>query len=112
MGDAEQLALLNDRGRVHRFPMDTEAAAADSMAGKVKPLRLRVLELLRDHPGGLTDDEGAVLLQLHDRLQFGKRRQELCVAGLVHDSGRRRKNVLTGRDAAVWTPVATEDWSP
>lgn len=107
--DAEQLALLDeqaglamlpDTGRVHREPTDTEAAAAQSI--NAKPLRDRALAILREHPAGLTDDEGAALLEHGaDRLKFGRRRQELRIAGLVTDSGRRRPG-RSGRLAIVW----------
>lgn len=108
--DAEQLAILDERGRMHRFPMDTEEASAESMREHTDSLRIKVLTVLRAHPGGLTDDEGAQLLNMRDRLTFGRRRQELCIAGLVHDSGKRRASIATGRSCAVWVadPEVTE----
>lgn len=106
--DAEQLAILDEGGRVHREPGDTEAAAAVSMRAHAKPLRELVLDLLRLHPDGLTDDEGASYLVVRfpraDRLTWGRRRQELCLAGLVVDSGRRR-DTPSGRRAIVWRAV-------
>lgn len=99
--DQAQLALLDEGGRTHRFPMDTEQAAAESMKPTAATLRKRVLVLLREHPEGLTDDEGAELLGVRDRLTFGRRRQELCKAGLAHDTTKRRLSP-SGRPAAVW----------
>lgn len=108
MTDDAQLALLDDAGRVHRDATDTEAAAAASMAGHTTRLRELVLRILRENPDGLTDDEGAAYLSTRvpgaDRLTFGRRRQELCKAGLVGDSGRRR-GTPHGRRAIVWRAV-------
>jgi hypothetical protein len=107
VSDREQLATLPDHGRMRRDPVDTEREAAQSTAPLVKSLRQCVLQLLRDHTEGLTDDQGAELLNLRfglpyvDRLTFGRRRQELCKAGLAHDSGRRRPSAR-GRRAIVW----------
>jgi hypothetical protein len=108
MGDAEQLATLPAEGRMHREPGDTELAAAISMKPHTASLRAKVLELLREAGArGLTDDEGAQLLQLRhrlpyvDRLTFGRRRQELCIAGLAYDCGLRRLS-QAHRRAIVW----------
>jgi hypothetical protein len=46
----------------HFASRDTELAAAASMRPHTERLRDRVLALLRDHPDGLTDDEGGELL--------------------------------------------------
>jgi hypothetical protein len=92
-------------GRVHHDPHDTEVSAAVSIAPLTGKLRTAVLRLLGEHPFGLTDDEGARLLNVvypgADRLTFGRRRQELCRAGLVSASGLRRATPH-GRSAIVW----------
>jgi len=90
-------------GQMHLFGHDTEWAAAISVTAITGRLRLKVLALLREHPAGLTDDEGAALLG-GDRLTFGRRRQELAKARLVYDSGERRRTP-TGRRAIVWKAV-------
>ena len=104
--EREQLALLDEAGRAHRDGWDTEKAAAGSMRGKANTLRLAVLNLLRQAPDGLTDDEGGQLLRQQypaaDRLTFGRRRQELCTVGLAADTGKRRQTP-SGRWAIVWT---------
>lgn len=93
-------------GQVHRGARDTEILAAGSMRQTKHVLRERVLGVLQSHPAGLTDDEGAELLEAWfkapaDRLTFGRRRQELVRDGLVLDSGYRR-TTPHGRSAIVW----------
>jgi hypothetical protein len=88
-------------GQWHLFGSDTEAEAALSVTAVTGRLRKRALELLRYHDAtGLTDDEGGALMG-GDRLTFGRRRNELAKAGLVYDSGDRRRTP-TGRKATVW----------
>lgn len=102
---------LPARGRMHRDPLDTERAAAESIAPDIKTMQAKVLRILRDHTEGLTDDEGARLLNFRtglpyvDRLTFGRRRQELCTAGLVEGTDERRVTPR-GRTAIVWRAVA------
>jgi hypothetical protein len=88
---------------VHRDGHDTERAAADSMSRSAPVIRRRVLALLERVPEGLTDDEGGAMLG-GDRLQFGRRRHELVLMGLVRDSGHRRQTP-SGRNAIVWRIV-------
>lgn len=95
---------LSEHGRTHSPGHDTERAAAASL--RLNSIRQTVLALLRLAPDGLTDDEGGALLRVQhpraDRLTFGRRRQELFMAGLVRDTGRRRATPA-GRWAIVWT---------
>lgn len=107
MTAAEQLGLLDPNGQVHSAGHDTEHAAARSIDAKV--LRAKVLDLLRAHPAGLTDDEGGELMRaaglpLADRLTFGRRRSELFQAGMVRKTGEKRPTKF-GRDAIVWAVV-------
>lgn len=98
-----QLALLDEHGRAHRYGHDTEKRAARSV--DAQGLRDRVLEILRSHPDGLTDDEGGVLLgEGCDRLTFGRRRNELQKAGYVAKTGERR-DTPHGRSAIVWKAI-------
>lgn len=89
------------QGGTHARGHDTERQAAASMTQHSGSLRKEVLRLLatagRD---GLTDDEGGALMG-GDRLMFGRRRHELVKAGLVRDSGDRRKTPA-GKKAIVW----------
>lgn len=97
-------------GRLHAEPHDTEREAAQAIAPTAGHLCLAVFQLLHDHPDGLTDDEGGALLG-RDRLTFGRRRNELAIARIVRDSGRRRLNPA-GRRAIVWelTDPCTDPW--
>jgi len=81
------------------------AAFTEPRAGTNRALALR---LLREHPDGLTDYELADLSGLQQN-SIGKRRGELRDAGLVQDSGRRRR-APSGAAAIVW--VATRDDDP
>jgi hypothetical protein len=91
---------MSTPGRVHRNAHDTELAAAESVRDVTGRLRIQVLNLLREHPAGLTDDEGGALMD-GDRLTFGRRRQELVDAGLVKKTDLRRLTPR-GRNAIVW----------
>lgn len=97
-------ALSAAPGKAHRDDPDTSHDAAASVTPITGRLRAEVLALLRQHPEGLTDDEGGALMR-SDRLRFGRRRNELCDRGLVVDSGVRRLTPA-GRNAVVWVAVA------
>jgi hypothetical protein len=88
------------RPKAHLPGHDTEHAAAASIAGQAQTLRHQVLGVLRAHPAGLTDDEGATIIG-GDRLRWGRRRNELCDAGFVVATDERRKTPA-GRKAIVW----------
>lgn len=98
-----QLALLDSNGRAHRYGHGTERQAAASMREHTPRLREKVLGILRAHPAGLTDDEGGRLMG-GDRLDFGRRRNELQRLGLVISTGTRRPTPH-GRSAIVWRAV-------
>lgn len=89
----------------HRYGHETETEAAASMAGIAVKLREQVLNLLREHPEGLTDDEGAELLGWSDRLKWGRRRHELHLDGLVEKTDQHRLT-SSRRRAIVWRAVA------
>lgn len=89
-------------GRVHRNGHDTEHEAADSVKGVTARLKSQVLDLLGQHPDGLTDDEGGALMG-GDRLTFGRRRNELVGENKVGDSGERRPSPnWPHRKVIVW----------
>lgn len=99
-------------GRAHHGGHDTELAAAESVTEITGRLRKQALAILRqagEH--GLTDDEGGAQLG-GDRLTFGRRRNELVMAGLVVKTDQRRLTP-SGRKAIVWTlapfPITQED---
>lgn len=105
---AKEAAVSADRdGAMHKNGHDTEATAAASIRPTSGYIRARVMKLLREHPDGLTDDEGAELLKTElaspwvDRLTFGRRRCELYNDGLVYKTSGRRPS-RTGRPAIVW----------
>jgi len=65
--------------------------------------RALALQVLREHPDGLTDYELADLTGLQQN-SIGKRRGELRDAGFVEDSGKRRKTP-SGAQGIVWRVV-------
>lgn len=81
--------------------VDTSRDAARSMAAPARILRDRVLGAIRVAGfAGLTADEAARALGVTP-LAVRPRCTELREAGLISDSGKRRKNA-SGRNAAVW----------
>jgi DNA-binding transcriptional ArsR family regulator len=98
----EQLDLLTRPVARATDPGTSWSAARDAEpnAGTNRELALR---LLREHPGGLTDFELAERTGLQ-QTSIGKRRGELRDAGLVRDSGERRR-APSGSLAIVWQAV-------
>lgn len=78
----------------------TSQEAAHSIREGAPTLRSRVLSLLRARPAGATDEEVQVALGMNPSTER-PRRIELCEAGLVVDSGKRRPTA-SGRMATVW----------
>lgn len=78
----------------------TSCAAAKSIQSSAATLRAKVFTYLKDHPGGLTDEEGINGLQMNPST-YRPRRIELQRLGMVVDSGRRRET-NSGRSATVW----------
>lgn len=80
---------------------DTSRAAARSMRRRAPTLRERVhCELIRRGRAGATDEELQVALGMSIPTETA-RRNELLRAGIVRDSGRRRRTT-SGRTATVW----------
>ena len=77
----------------------TSRAAAESMKEAAVTQRQRVLAYLQQH-GGHTDEEMQYALDMLGSTQR-PRRLELQRAGLVVDSGAKRKT-MSGRLATVW----------
>lgn len=89
---------------MHRVPdRDTSIRAARIAAPNAGTKRALALDLLQQHPGGLTDFELAELSGCQQN-SIGKRRGELMAMGLVRDSGRRRPST-TGSPAIVWEVI-------
>jgi hypothetical protein len=82
---------------------ETSRAAAESVRETAADGRARVLECLRQHPSGLTDEEIQQALEMGGSTER-PRRQELQHAQQVTDSGRRRRTA-SGRQAVVWVAV-------
>lgn len=81
-----------------RGAVPTSAEAAESMVPELEPLQLEVLRVLRVRPR--TADEVAAFLR-REKLSIRPRCTELADAGLLVDTGERRKNT-SGRSATVW----------
>ena len=78
----------------------TSAQAADSLdAKRLNALQRSVLELLRENPHGLTDEEQQHALGMNPSTQR-PRRIELARRGLIVEAGTRRTS--SGRNAVVW----------
>ena len=78
----------------------TSRLAAAEIIPHAETLRGRLLELLRSHPDGLTDEEMQTLANMDGSTQR-PRRQELEKAGHIHKTmGTRRTK--SGRLAMVW----------
>jgi hypothetical protein len=90
----------NDGQVPHVKGSDTSKAAAMSMEPQLGTKQARVLELIRQHPGGLTDDQLETLTGWRHQT-VSARRRELVLAERVADSGERRRT-SSGRMATVW----------
>lgn len=92
-------------GPVPARPADTSVAAAVSLARDAPRLRAEVhAAIRRAGAAGLTADEAAAALGLTP-FSTRPRCTELAAAGLVADSGMRRRNA-SGRSAIVWVSVS------
>jgi len=82
----------------------TSALAAGSLGpATLNAMQRRVLELLRDNPHGLTDEEQQAALEMNPSTQR-PRRIELVRRGLVVEGGTRKTS--SGRMAVVWRAAA------
>lgn len=78
----------------------TSIQAADSLGPeRLNAMQRRVLELLRENPHGLTDEEQQHALGMNPSTQR-PRRIELARRGLVAEAGTRK--TASGRMATVW----------
>ena len=79
----------------------TSAAATQQITGKAKALGAQILDLLRDHPAGLTADQVAHGLGLKQPYAARPRLAELHRRGEISDSGQRRPGT-SGIAQVVW----------
>lgn len=80
---------------------DTSLAARDSIRGHAATMRKSVLDAITAAGvDGLTDDEGAKLLEMNPST-YRPRRGELDELGLIVQSGEVRATA-SGRRAVVW----------
>lgn len=99
-----QLDLLADRlppqpiGKVRRDHPDTSHAAAEAIAGAMRPMHRQVLRAL--YASAMTDEQLIVSTQLAAST-LRPRRVELVDKGLVTDSGERGRT-SSGRSAIRW----------
>jgi hypothetical protein len=99
----EGLALFAQRAPAVRGSA-TSAMAADSLGtATLNAMQRRVLELLRENPHGLTDEEQQAALSMNPSTQR-PRRVELVRRGFVVEDGARKTS--SGRMAAVWKATA------
>jgi len=92
--------------RHHRRDPDTSVAAAELHPLLRSGIRLRVAEILRQNPEGLTDDEiHAFGTGTRHRHSTATRRGELVSAGLVEQTTGRRINA-DGNAEVVWRATA------
>ena len=87
--------------RARRRDPQTSKAAAGSVP--VADLEARVLETLRNHPGGLTSHEVARLLNM-ELVSVSPRFRPLAEKNLVLPTAARRKGP-SGRTSIVWKAV-------
>jgi hypothetical protein len=92
-------------GRKRHDGSDTMHAGAEAVAKALPSMRARVMALFRER-AELTDPE---LVDLYRERygpglyrSIGTRRKELVDHGLLHDTGRRRPNPMTGVQTIIW----------
>lgn len=88
------------------FVKGSETSEAASKSIRAERGRAAVLSVLRQHPGGLTDEEIQGLTGLSPSTER-PRRVELWRDGLVAESGLHRKTT-SGRSAVVWLAEPTD----
>ena len=98
--DATRFAAEQAKPLLRRDAMDTSRKAVQRNADVIKGTQAEVYALIKNSRNGLTDFElEDVTGIVHQSVSAARR--ALVVAGLITDSGERRKN-RRGNDAAVW----------
>jgi hypothetical protein len=95
--DPHTLARTTDPGTSHE-------AAGSLVAVRITRTRQAILECLRRHPDGLSDEQIAQHYRGPAASPSGlrTRRSELTEAGLIRDSGRKTRT-RSGRRTIIWT---------
>lgn len=78
----------------------TSLAAAIAIAGNKNPMHKRIMDYLREHPEGATDEQLSQALDMQGST-LRPRRRELEVLGKVRNTGKTAKT-LSGRSAILW----------
>jgi len=112
---AEAMRTAIERYRAERLPLDANHTvpgknpvsqdAARRALGKSGAARVRIYNIIKDTPNGLTADETRQLISLPFN-SVSARICDLAAEGWLTDSGRRRET-STGAMATVWV-VANE----
>jgi len=93
------------RKHVRRSDPDTSRAAAESVVDTVTIVQQRVLEIHRNNPDGLTDEEMTEkyinLFGPTGQSSIRSRRHDLTSKGKFEDTGLRRE-LRSGRKGIVW----------
>lgn len=90
-------------------PSTSHEAAQSLRAVTITKTRMAILDLIRAHPDGLTDQDIAVMLPgLASPSGLRTRRAELVDMGLVADS-KRRKPSIANRRMIVWVAITPHD---
>ena len=91
-------------------PETSFEAASSLKAVRITKTRQAILDLLQEHPAGLSDEQIARAYQGPEASPSGlrTRRAELADAGLVVDTGRRART-RSGRRTILWALPRPED---
>lgn len=81
----------------------TSLAAAISISGNRNSMHNRIINFLRTHPEGATDEEIQIGIDMKSSTER-PRRGELVETGVVKDSGRKSKTI-SKRSAVIWVLV-------
>lgn len=98
-------SLFDVAGPTHRSTDPATSVEAGRVAVGNSKLRRRILEELQRREFGCTDNEMARITGAHPG-SVAKRRHDLVVAGLVHDTGMVRPTEY-GTNAIVWDVTPT-----
>lgn len=72
------------------------------MKRELTELQQRILRALKRRPHGLTDKQIHRVLRRYDVSTIVSARNGLTHKGLIKNSGKKRMNLLTMREAIVW----------
>ncbi len=100
--------VFDDAPAQQHSPTSQEAAAAMDQSGRLNALRRSVLDfVLLMGEEGATDEEIQVSIPMKPNTER-PRRVELVRAGLIRDSGKKRKGT-SGHQAVVWVAIPQKE---